>query len=232
MRPSRYSTKACTLNTHNPPSSETSLLRQKQADTHKWAQTLLIYTHICAHMCTKTHTRSLFIWGCFPFMSGWLALFVGSQSPAEADLYWTNQSRGRGRRIFDDRWEILTDTSLWSREDLVYGKTGRLMSWSSEGNKGWKDGVGGWGPDSSCSDPAPDWFSEHTREWPFNSKPTFSLVHTHYHQGTLQYVRGMIDILHVSARILISKEHTKRSKYETSPIIHSKTTFKDLWKSF
>lgn len=142
-----------------------------------------MYTCIYTHTCMYAHsgTQIFVLPKLYPFMSKWLALFVGSQTPAEVAADWTIpiQSRGKGRRIIDDRWEMEADTHLWRRKDSVDGKTWGLMSWSRERNKGRKDAVGGCGAESACSDPAPEWFSEYTREWPFNSKPTFSLVRTH-----------------------------------------------------
>lgn len=59
----------------------------------------------CTHAHMLPHPPFSVILRLYPFMSEWSALFVGSRSPAETDLDCANpaQSRGKGRRIFDNR---------------------------------------------------------------------------------------------------------------------------------
>lgn len=190
---------------HTTPSSETSPLRHKQvdttSDTHKCAHTHIVFTHTCthigmhtrAHMHTHTHI-ALCSSEAVPFHVRMVGLICGESVPCWGWL-GLNQSRpeqGEGKK---NSWWQMRDAHWY--QFVEKGRLGRweywgLMSWSREKNEGRKDGDGGWGPDSPCSDPAPDWFNEHTGEWPFNSKPTFSLVHTHYHQGTHMWEAWLI----------------------------------------
>lgn len=130
-------------------------------------------------MHTQAH-KSLFFRSCIlSCQNGWPYLW-GVRPLLRLPQTEPIQSGAGGREeellMTDERWKLIP---ICGEGKTVDGKTWGLMSWSRERNKGRKDAVGGCGAESACSDPAPEWFSEYTREWPFNSKPTFSLVRAH-----------------------------------------------------
>lgn len=137
-----------------------------------------IYTHM--HVCTLRHTN-LCSSEAVSFHVKMAGLIWGESDPCWGcrRLNQSNPEQGEGKKNY---WWQMRDGSWYpfvEKERLCRWKNLGLMSWSRERNKGRKDAVGGCGAESACSDPAPEWFSEYTREWPFNSKPTFSLVCTH-----------------------------------------------------
>lgn len=110
-----------------------------------------------------------------------IGLIYGESVPCWSWLKLKQSSpvQGEGRDFW---WQILIP--VWGEGELgIWGKL-RINEVELEKNEGRKDGDGRCGLNSPCSDAAPDWFSEHTGEWPFNSKPILSPLHTDHHQGT------------------------------------------------
>lgn len=181
------------------------------------------YTHRSADTCTHASTPTVLCSSeALPFscQNGWPYLWgVGPL----LSLTWTApiQHRAGGREedflITDERCMLIPVCA--NGKSWYTGKPGvnELEQREEWGKEGWDGGCA-----AVCvwSDPAPDRFNEHTGERPFNSKPTFSRVHTHtITQG--QMLQAWM-IFCMCAKFLIRKQCTDRDKnIKPDKLIHN-----------
>ncbi len=179
--------------------STSSLTVKQNLDTQMCANPYYIYTYIyCIHTAntctcgqphtlkhthTHTHTHTTLCSSeAVPFHVRMVGLICGKSVPCCGGRGLNQSGLEQGGR---DEEFLMTDERCilipvcGEEKTWKMGKTGGLMSWSRKKNKGRKGGRG-WGIWTryllycSCTR-----LIQHTGEWPFNSKPTFTLVHTH-----------------------------------------------------